>query len=266
MERRCRIGRHGLWIVLLLSLAASSCEILAQKTPPTLDTILQRLESNRDHYDKQVPDFFCNEHTESSLVYGKQHQYSVTDLIFRVSRTASGSLTELHETKTADGTPSAKVNVHSPVTLSGVFSGGLDAVSLQQKSCMSYALEATSPDNPNEPYAIRFMTLPHSENASGCVLKEQASGRVLIDPATMRVTRMEFMAPHHKIAPMEIGVWKLSINYAPIQLGGQTFWMPSTITSTETPEDAYTPTVYSFSASYSNYHKLEVTSRIVSVR
>jgi hypothetical protein len=36
------------------------------------------------------------------------------------------------------------------------------------------------------------------------------------------------------------------------------------ITSTATPSEVYVPTVYSFSARYSDYHKLEVTSHIVS--
>jgi hypothetical protein len=79
----------------------------------------------------------------------------------------------------------------------------------------------------------------------------------------MQVTRMELRAPNHAINPAEVGMWYISINYAPILLVGQTFWMPTALTSTATPNDVYTPTVYSFSARYSDYHKLEVTSRIV---
>ncbi|GGA58831.1 hypothetical protein GCM10011507_07740 [Edaphobacter acidisoli] len=265
MERRCRIGQHGFGIILLLSLAASPHFILGQKTPPTLDTILQQLEGNLEHYDKQVPDFFCSEHAVSSLAYGKQRQYSVTDSIFRVTRTASGLLTELHETKTPDGAATTQVNMGGPVTLSGVFSGGLDAVSLKQKSCMSYTLQPISSEHPGGPYIVQFATKPNLEARSGCVIREQGSGRVWVDPITMQVTRMELTAPHHKITPTEVGAWELSIDYAPVLLDGQKFWMPSIITSTMTPDNAYTPTVYSFLARYSNYHKLEVTSHIVPI-
>jgi hypothetical protein len=75
---------------------------------------------------------------------------------------------------------------------------------------------------------------------------------------------MELTAPHHRIHSGEVGVWNISIDYAPVSFVGQIFWMPITITSTATPTDVYTPTIYSFSARYSDYHKLEVTSRILS--
>jgi hypothetical protein len=77
---------------------------------------------------------------------------------------------------------------------------------------------------------------------------------------------MELMAPHHHINGTEVGTWYISIDYAPTVLAGQTLWMPTTITSTETPANVYTPTVYSFSATYTDYHKLEVTSHIVPSR
>jgi hypothetical protein len=82
----------------------------------------------------------------------------------------------------------------------------------------------------------------------------------------MQVTRMELTAPHHQINAGEIGVWNISIDYAPVSFVGQIFWMPAAITSTAIPTEVYAPTAYSFSARYSGYHKLEVTSRILSPR
>ena len=151
-----------------------------------------------------------------------------------------------------------------PTTLSGVFSGGLDAVSLRQKACMSYTVRASEPGHSSDSYIIEFTTLPTAKLGSECVLKEEGSGRVFIDPATAQVTRMELMAPHHTVNSAESGFWRISIDYAPVSFVGQTFWMPSTIVSTVTLSDVYVPTVYSFSARYSDYHKLEVTSHIVS--
>ena len=89
---------------------------------------------------------------------------------------------------------------------------------------------------------------------------------MFVDPATMQVTRMELRAPSHRINPSEVGIWYISITYAPILLTGQTFWMPTALTSTASPSDAQVPAVYSFSARYTDYHKLEVTSRIVPSR
>jgi hypothetical protein len=150
-----------------------------------------------------------------------------------------------------------------PTSVSGVFTGGLDTVSLSQKACMSYTLQPIDPGHPNEPYVIQFTTSPNTQQRSECVLKEEGAGRVFVDPATMQVTRMELRAPNHVINSAEAGIWHISINYAPVSLVGRTFWMPSALTSTAIPSEVYTPIVYSFSARYSDYHKLEVTSRIV---
>jgi hypothetical protein len=264
MEGRWQTRHQGLQIILLLNFVAFPSVLAQQAVPPTLDEILLRLENNLDRYDKQVPNFFCNEHVVSSLIYGQKHQSTVTDSVFRVTRTVSRALSESHEIKAVNGTALNGERVGGPVTLSGVFSGGLDAVSLRQKACMSYTLEPIQPGHSDEPYVIQFATLPNTKRRSECVLKEEGTGRVFIDPTTTQVTQMELMAPHHAINSGEAGAWKISINYAPVSFAGQIFWMPSTITSTATPSDVYVPTVYSFSARYSDYHKLEVTSHIVS--
>jgi hypothetical protein len=257
--------RYRLPIILLLPLIAALPSALAQQAATlTLDEILLRLEGNLSHYDKQVPNFFCNEHVVSSLTYGQKRQSTVTDSVFRVTRALSGTLAESREIKAVNGTPANVERVGGPVSLSGVFSGGLYAVSLRQKACMNYVLQPIQSGHSGEPYVIQFTTLPNTKLRSECVLKEEGSGRVFVDPATTQVTRMELMAPHHAINPGEAGVWNLSIDYAPVSFVGQTFWMPAMITSTATPSEFYVPTVYSFSARYSDYHKLEVTSHIVS--
>jgi hypothetical protein len=267
MQKRCH-KRYRSQLILLIRLSIALRFVSAQQeTPsPTLDQILSQLEVNLSRYDKQVPDFFCSEHVISSLVYGKKRQSTITDSIFRVARNLSGTLTESREIKAINGTSTNGTKLGGPVVLEGVFSGGLDAVSFRQRACMSYTLQTIEPEHPNAPYVIQFATLPDVIHHSECVLKEAGTGRVFVDPATMQVTRMELSAPNHHINPTEVGTWYISINYASTVIAGQTFWMPTTITSTETPDHAYTPTVYSFSATYTDYHKLEVTSRIVPVR
>src|ERR1700751_3733511 len=116
------------------------------------------------------------------------------------------------------------------------------------------------------PYVIEFATLPDNQLRRDCAIWEDGAGRVLVAPVTMQVTRMELEVPHHKITFGEAGVWKIAIDYGRTEIAGQTFWMPVTITSTATPSEVYTPTVYKFSARYRDYHKLEVRSRIVPVQ
>lgn len=261
--------KFRLAVIVMMDLLIALHSALAQQTPsPKLDEILLRLENNLRHYEAQVPDLFCKEHVVSSMAYGQKHQDTVTDSVFRLKRVPNPhqatTLVESREIKAINGTPAEGERINGPSILSGVFSGGLDIVSLNQKICMRYTLAPINPEHSGDPYVIDFATLARNHPPSGCILKEDGTGRIFIDPATMQVTRMELTVPNHTIIPAVVGTWKISIDYAPIPLGGQTFWMPRTITSTATPnEDVDDPTVWSFRARYADYHKLEVTSRIL---
>jgi hypothetical protein len=249
--------------IALLGVLALPAAAIAQSTPsPTLDAVLQQLDGNLHRYEAQVPDFFCSEHVVSSLTYDRKRQFSVNESIFRLQRTThpggASTLDESREAKGINGTPVEGKQIHGPTVLSGVFSGGLDVVSLSQRSCMSYSLESTKP---GEPYVIQFATLPGKHD--NCLLTEESSGRVFIDPATMQVKRMELTAPHHVILPQTVGVWSIWIDYTPVLLDGRTFWMPATILSSAVATYDDNETVWAFKAGYSNYHKLEVSFRIL---
>lgn len=253
-----KVAALVLFGVLVLPAAA-----LAQTAPsPTLDDVLQQLDANLHRYEAQVPEFFCSEHVVSSLTYADKHQFSINDSIFRLKRVMHPNgittLDESRETKSVNGTPVEGKQIHGPTILSGVFSGGLDLVSLDQQSCMSYTLE---PVKPGKPYVIQFATLPGKH--ANCLFTEESHGRVLIDPATMQVQRMELTAPHHDILPNTVGAWYIRIDYTPVLLDGRSFWMPATIHSKAVSIYDQQQTVWAFDARYSNYHKLEVTSRIL---
>jgi hypothetical protein len=51
-----------------------------------------------------------------------------------------------------------------PTSVSGVFTGGLDTVSLSQHECMSYTPLPIDPGHPNQPYVIQF---PHDPTLNG---------------------------------------------------------------------------------------------------
>jgi len=249
--------------VALIGVFALPVAALAQTaSSPALDDVLQRLDANLQRYKAVVPDFFCSEHVVSSIIYGHKLQSSVSDSIFRLRRVAhpgsAATLEESRETRAVNGTPVEEKQIHGPTILSGVFSGGLDLVSLDQRSCMSYALE---PTKPGKPYVIHFATLPGKHD--NCLFTEESSGRVFIDPATMQVRRMELTAPHHVILPQTVGTWHIAIDYAPVLLDGRTFWMPAAIATTAVSTYDDHETEWAFNARYSNYHKLEVSFRIL---
>ena len=264
MGRRMKARVDRIAAVALLGVFVVSHTALAQPaSPPTLDQILQQLDANLHRYDAQVPDFFCSEHVVSSQTYARTRQMTVNDSIFRLQRVShpggAATLKESREAKSINGTSVEGKQIQGPTILGGVFSGGLDVVSLSQKSCMNYTLE---PTKPGEPYVVHFATLP-GKLAANCLLTEESSGRVFIDPTTMQVKRMVLIAPHHTILPQTVGVWRIAIDYAPVLLDGKTFWMPVTIASTAISTYDDNQTVWAFDAHYSNYHKLEVSFRIL---
>jgi hypothetical protein len=264
MRKRFQTTRHRLSIFLPTLLIGSLHFAPCQSAPSvSLDEILRRLEDNLNHYYKDVPNFYCSEHVVSSLSYAKTHQVTATDSSFRVMRESAGTLTESHEVQAINGTPAGGVRVGGPTSVSGVFTGSLNAVSLSQSACMRYTLQPADLRHPNQPYVIQFVTSPNTQHVQGCLLKEEAAGRVFVDPATFQVTRLELKAPNHRINSAEVGTWRIAIDYEPVSLAGKIFWMPSAVTSTAIPDGFTPPEVYSFSAKYSDYHKLEVTSHIV---
>ena len=280
MECWRRVRDHRPAMAALLCAFIVLQPALAQPAhPPTLDDILLGLENSLHHYDTSIPSFFCDEHVVSQMVPAPASQNTVTNSIFRLKRSVnadnSTSLDESREVKTVNGRPATSQDLSGPSVLSGVFEGGLAVVSLNQKACMRYNLERIRPNRPQDPYVIHFATVDAAHRTDSCLLQEQGKGRVLIDPVTLQVTRMELTIPHHTIDPERrapsgyiypatIGEWVLSVDYAPVQLSGQTFWMPATITShTSSGTNTFKPTFWSFKATYRNYHKLEVTSRIV---
>lgn len=259
---------------LLLALLAPT--LAAQQTkPPTLNEILRRLQANLNHYDSSVPSLFCDEHVVSSRFQPKvPDQNTVTDSIFRLRRTPgpghTTTLVESREIRTVDGRPATSQEMDGPALLSGVFEGGLAVVSPSQAACMDYTLQPISRKHPDRPYIIRFATAPHPANPADCLLQEKSSGRAFIDSASLEISHLEITTPRHVIepgsafSPRVIGRRELTVDYAPVLLGGETFWLPSSIAMrTISSPGTFHSIVWSFQAAYRNYHRLEVTTRIL---
>ena len=279
-----RLGR-GRWIAAagLIGAVVCLCGAAAQQTTtperktatPTLGEILQRLQENLDQYDSGVPSFFCDEHVVSRMVPDIHNRETVTDSVFRLKRTPHSdhttTLEESREVKTVNGQPATRQEIDGPSIVRGAFEGGLAVVSLNQTSCMNYTLQRINRNDAKAPIIIHFASVLTPENRGGCLLHENGRGQVFLDRATMQVTRMELTTPHHTIIPTNemgygaiVGDWVLSVDYAPVVLDGKSFWMPATINSRSTSgRGTFHPIMWTFRANYSNYHKLEVTSRIL---
>ena len=289
----CR--RSSTIILMVTLLAASSALLRAQKAettaqtaaqkqetkPPTLGEILQRLQENVDQYQALVPSFFCDEHVVSTIIPDPRHESTVTDSTFRLKRVpapgAEGKtvLEESHEVKMVNGRPATGDSVSGPAYLRGAFSNGLALVSASQQACMRTTLRPMGKNKSSTPFVIQFASVSASKRPNDCRMQEDVSGRVLIDPETMQVTHVEFTAPRHLIGTTVntdfyglrldettlVGRWDVTVEYAPVLLGGKSFWLPTKVS--DRMRSNLVRNRWSYDATYSNYHKLEVTSRIL---
>jgi len=282
MNNRCRVKVNCIATALLLGVLAGAA--LAQQPiapekqsqPPTLDDILQKLQENLNAYHHDIPSFLCDEHAVSKMVPGTRNQNAVTDSTFHVKRTMNAdgntTLTEARYIKSVNGHSAEGEQMTGPAIFSGIFSGGPVIVSLSQTACMRYRLRPIQPDKSGDPYIIEFASKPANERPANCVLSEDGAGLVVVDSATMQVTHLEFKVSNHTIyaggktangyiVPPITGVWVASIDYAKVVLEGKTFWMPATLDGKMA--GGLDSTVWSFNAHYKNFHKLEVSSRIL---
>ena len=278
-----RVKRAGLRVqvgklagVILLALNVSL--YARQGSVVRLDEILQRLQQNLDTYDQSIPSFFCNEHLDSMVEQigargsSAPNYETIAESIFRLKREdptgKAQEMTESREVIQLNGKPPRPgegEDLNAPYMFTGAFSGGLSVVSLEQKECMRYTLERP---RVGKPYVVRFTTAPAAERTERCILQEDGSGFVEVDPASMQITHLELRAPHHAIRPQGFGggrfknndgTWFIAVDYAPVVLDQRTFWLPKRIVS----RTAMKWTRWTFDATYRNYHKLEVTTRIL---
>jgi hypothetical protein len=261
---------------VLLAIVLGDSALCAQRVnPPSLDEILRRLEANLNHYDGSVPDIFCDERVVSSQIEpGERDRNTVTDSTFRLRRSLKPdqtiTLEESREIKSIDGKPPRSQQMDGPALLMGLFEGGLAIVSVNQEACMHYTLQRANANHPAEPYIIRFATVLPPQTGADCLLHEQSKGRVFIDPVSTEVTRLEIATPRHVIVegnastPRLVGKRELTVDYVPVLLGDESFRMPSTITMrTTSGSGTFHAIVWSFRATYSNYHRMQVKSRVL---
>lgn len=268
---RCAISRCIFVTSLLLILhpptfaqqaAAISNPQPEQSTKPTLDEILLKLEDNFLRYRSSIPSFFCDEHVVSGVQQnGMPLIVTVTDSIFRLKRSGHDDKTRLAESreiKTVNHKPSKDAQIlKGPAIFSGAFSDASAIVTFDEKGCYTYHLTTSRSDHR---YIVEYATKAEKDRDKHCLKQESSTGRAFIDPLTMQIEHIDYRTPNHQL-PDTLALWTWSIDYGKVLLNGKTFWLPKKVTAEVA--DYSTPIEWSFDATYSNYHELTVTSRIV---
>jgi hypothetical protein len=86
------------------------------------------------------------------------------------------------------------------------------------------------------------------------------TGRFVVDSASMQVVHIERTVPN-PIGRDQSVLGTAAVDFAPVNLNGKSFWLPSTVTAftTETPKTS----AFRFTAKYSNYHRFTASSTIL---
>jgi hypothetical protein len=253
-------------VAVLLGMGVWVCARAVAQKAPTLVGILQQLQENLNQYDSAVPSFFCEEHVVSSAHSQRSSgsSHTVTDSTFYLKRIPRPdermNLEESREVKRVNGKPATGDLIGGTLYPHGAFSNDLALVSLSQQVCMDYSLKSIDPGHSEDPILVEFASVAAGERSTACLMQEDLSGRVLIDPETMQVTQMRFHAPHHMIGTV-MGSWDVTVEYGPVVLGAERFWLPERIS--ESMADRLLS--WTYDATYRNYHKMEVTSRILPI-
>ena len=254
-------------LILLASLLPLTGSAQQPAAPaPSLQDILVHLQENMWDYLANIPNFFCDEHVVSNLQQeGRRDIHTTTESVFRLVRSKAigeaHTFTESREVKTINKKAAKGDQIHGPAVFSGGFSTAAGVVSLEMSRCYDYTLQAPGLLNKTPAIIIDYAINPDMLTDNSCPGPEKASGRAWIDPVTFHPLRVEMAVPSHKDNNGERVYWTWSVDFAPVTFDNKQFWMPATITSKAVANNA--SGVWSFTANYSNYHKLTVNSRII---
>lgn len=259
-------SRALLFAFVMLSGLASAQPAGTRADALSLEAILMRLQVHHWEYERNVPDFFADEWAVSEM-HGMQtsKMQTISESEFRLRRGDRNVFPpELIETRTvlrSNGVAVSGNRLNGPSILIGAFSNGLAMVTLQQRVCFNFRIARHREVHHAAAFAIEYEIKPHASEIPGCVPWPGTRGEAVVDANTFDTLRFQMYVPRYPVVPGMEGPWRWSVEYAPVILDGKHYSLPSKITSNAESLDGRF--VWSFSASYRNYHKLSVTSHII---
>lgn len=260
---------------LLLLLAVTPCR--AQQTVLNVDAALARVRENIAEFKKSVPGFVSDESMLSQRFVNNKLKWEVkTESSFEVKRRGTG---EMHETRTiklawVDG----KADKSKKVELPYIYIGGFaDALGFVDSKCLSYSLGET-PGADNTLVILGTPKPASNDRPAECSYSPNFSMKAFVDPQSFQILRLEtthqdtvvnregIMTHLPFVAYVTSGdnVSTFVAEYAPVELGGKSYWLPKTVTQEfKDKDDRKNPVHLHYEAHYANYHKFAVSSTIL---
>jgi hypothetical protein len=249
----------------LLFLAAASAA--AQTTPPNVEDVLARARANVAASLATLPSVFCDEKiTSSELHDGKVRRAMTFDSVVTVRKTSSGEekLTESREVRLVNGkAPKEGKKYVLPITVNGGFGLLFNSfLSTAYDQCNTYRI-VRGDDSAGNLLGLEVARKADSKRIAGCeTLSETAVSRFWLDPVSYQIQRIETTA---RIQNGSHGFKTITgrNDFAAVQFGAKSWLLPASAHMNVTMEPESSEG-FAFEAHYSNCHKFEASSSIIS--
>lgn len=289
--------RAGLWSGWSVALMVMALPVTAQQAQPSLEQVLGKVQENYAQYLKTLPNLYAQESLLSDVTFDTQragvqvngqssggtNQHVAYDSVYRLRRVAGAAdEREMEETREVTAVDHKPVRPGQKVVAPYLVVDSEYAPNVFWPGwgrCFDYKLGASRRWQGKTVWVLEYATGKSKDLTDKCPLTEPVEGRALVDPETMTMVRFEQTRPKHSpdsstiqklgIKPEATGVWRWSIDYAPVTLEGKKFQLPAKITSTftlmMTPHafEAVPHVLWSAEASYSKYQLADVHSKIL---
>jgi hypothetical protein len=261
-------GRYVVAAIVLVCTIASAQPADPSSAGLSLDAVLMRLQIRRWEYSRNVPDFFADELVTSELRGMRLAPIrAVTESLFRLRRTSEPGVypPDLAETRTVRRTNGVTVaqgnSIAGPAILINAFSNGLSTITLSQKTCYDFTLSHHRDVHNVAVFAIDYRMKPGAETTGYCAPWRGVSGQAIVEADTLNILHFDMHVPRYPITAIQEGPWRWSIDYAPVTFDGATYSLPRRIESVSESLDGRF--MWTFIATYRNYHKTTVHSHII---
>lgn len=225
-------------------------------TASPLDDALAHLDANIGEFYQTIPTFFAREELTATMEpapNGAANLRTSTSSTFVVRRADDPSdpddpaedtnnptqANQLHESRVVRvideksfikpdevaNKSSTGARLDTSYVVFGIYSGGSTRISTAAKTCFRYRYHPAHNIHGSDRIVIDFQSWSRKDRGPNCPYADNISGHGYIDPATMRLVRLEDTEIDDK------GSWSWSVDYASVPLNGKPFWLPVTIRS-----------------------------------
>ena len=214
-----------------------------------------------------LPDLFCDERfTSKRFSDGHQTASNTTVSTFRVLHgegpRQSGKSLESRVVREIDGAATHGNRIKGPYTLMGGFDAALLVLTADSARCFDFRIAGSAGTTASDPSQLHIEFAGRTPLPAGCPAPDLGrTGEITLDAGSKQVLQIRQTLPHPPGGGDKWGPLVWTVTFRPVSLADRTFYTPASVRS-ELFRKGTSEYLQSI-AEYSNYHKLEVSSRIV---